>query len=115
MRLLSRSLILTASLLFMPLAAATSADARPCLTKSQAVATAKGEHVRYRNVHNTQCWYVGEGAEKSEFDPPIGRAGSGVGLQPSPSRRVQPPDDADERALCAGIRCLGPFKQQWPR
>lgn len=116
MRLLSRSLILTASLLFMPLVAATSADARPCLTKSQAVATARGETIHYRSVHNTQCWYVGEGADKSEFAPPIGRAGSEGGLRPSPSRRAQPADDIDilVRRLC-GDFCPTEFNGRWPR
>lgn len=96
--------LLAIFLAFGGLVSASSAHARPCLTKTEAVKTAKhSEAVHYRKVHGTQCWYVGEGAEKSEFDPPVARI------------KAPPPDDADERALCAGMRCLGPFKQQWPK
>ncbi len=94
----------------------TSAHARPCLTRDQAVAQHNG-HARYRNVEGRQCWYTGERtAEKSEFELPIGRAGSEVGLRPSPSRRAQPVYSPEERAfwLC-GPFCDTMIREQWPR
>jgi len=84
---------------FTTLATGTSAHARPCLAKVEAAKIAKGEAIHYRQVHGTQCWYVGSGADKSEFDPPV--------------RSTYTPEERI-RWLC-GDFCPSEFKQRWPR
>lgn len=99
MRLFCLPSLIGLALLFAP-ALATSAHARPCLTKAEALTTAKAEPVHYRQVHGTQCWYAGVGADKSEFEPP------------RPAKVYSP----EERSfwLC-GPFCNTMIKEQWPR
>ena len=85
----------------MSLAGATSAHARPCLSKEQAVAQHDG-HARYRLVQGQQCWYTGEArAEKSEFV--IAR------------KSAQTPSAEERMRWFCGDFCGSMIKEQWPK
>jgi len=93
--------MLLASLCLATLAGATSAHARPCLSKEQAVAQHDG-HARYRLVQGVQCWYTGERrAEKSEF------------VLAAKTAPVYSPEER-MRWLC-GDFCGTIIKEQWPK